>query len=70
MVEGSGCWFLTVDGNAHVERHVRRWRSDGNGTKGGIRGAPGVDAGGGEGRARLVRELVGGCCIDRGSGLK
>lgn len=32
-----GGWFVTVDGNAHVERHVRRRRSNGGGMKGGFR---------------------------------
>lgn len=32
-----GGWFVTVDGNAHVERHVRRWRRN----EGRIEGAGG-----------------------------
>lgn len=60
---------MTVDGNAHVERHVRRRRRGGR-----ARGKCGEmwrgTAGGGgqrgrEGGVRLVRELTGGCCIDR-----
>lgn len=29
-----GGWFVTVDGNAHVERHVRRRRRGGRGRRG------------------------------------
>jgi len=70
-------WFVTVDGNAHVKRHVRRRRSDGGGggTKGGChreprgmaREAVGI---GGVARVWSGSSLVGGCCIDRESGLK
>jgi hypothetical protein len=46
-------WFVTVDGNAHVKRHVRRRRSGGGGGGGGTKGGYHREPRG------MVREAVG-----------
>lgn len=61
-----GGWFVTVDGNAHVERHVRRRRRGGRVRRGAAGGRDGRgDGARGRRGLHLVRELTGGCCIDR-----